>query len=176
AGLVPPMLEGVALGQSEREVRSARPEAVTRRVRTPPGEFWLEERLGNGAQALFAFGDEERVLQQVQVLSRIDPRGVGPHLTAMNEQYGRPTGVWRCSAQSAAGVPTLRFTWRKSHVSVQDIFLVHPGGVSITLYVAPTETIRQSLTIGGCRPVRSREDLDDLPFATPEMLQGREVQ
>ncbi len=171
--VVPEILEGVAIGMGIEELRAVRRAARGSDVERRAAERWFEETLSNGAQVLYGFTDDRLVM--LQVLSRIDPRGVGPHLTAMRERYGTPTGVYRCSAQSAAGVPTLRFLWRRSHLTVQDIFLIHAGGVSVTLYIAPTDRVAGSLQVAGCRPVRSREELGELPFATPEMLEGRET-
>ncbi len=173
--LVPAMLRGVLLGQSVDEVRGARASITRSTTARDPDMVWFEEMLGNGGQVLYGFEPRGPSLRMIQVMSRIDPRGVGPHLTAMKDTFGDPAGVMRCSAQSAAGVPTLRFLWRNGEVSLQDIFLVHPGGVSITLYVSDTDTIVESLRTGRCQAVRNREDLADLPFATPEMLQGREL-
>ncbi len=173
AEVVPEALAGARLGMTVAELRRARPHAVPSAVERRAAELWLEETLSNGAQALYGFNDDRMVM--LQVLSRIDPRGTGPHLTAMRELYGTPSGVFRCSAQSAAGVPTLRFLWRRNHLTVQDIFLIYAGGVSVTLYIAPTELVVGSLQVAGCRPVRSREELDELPFATPEMLEGRQT-
>ena len=166
----PPPLEGVALGMTEAEVRALRPNIQLKVDRAPgPGE-WFEERLSNGAQALYAFGDETGLLGQVQVLSLMPPEGMGPHLTALVERYGSPSGVWHCPATGRAGVPTRRFTWRMADVSIQDVILVHPGGVSVTLYIAPSEVIGQSLRLSSCRPVRDREEMADLPIARPEQL------
>jgi len=176
SGKMPAALEGVALGQPRAEVARLRPSIAPSDAQRADDFLWMEERLGNGAQILYAFHPPTDRLIQVQVLSHVPPRAVGPHLTAMNDRYGPPTGIWNCSAQSAAGVPTRRFTWREENVTVQDILLVHPGGVSLTLYVAPTEMIGASLQLGGCRPVTNREELSDLEVATPEQLQGREVQ
>ncbi|MEM9068209.1 MAG: hypothetical protein AAGE52_06870 [Myxococcota bacterium] len=171
--VVPRALAGAALGQREADLRRHRPQAAESRVARQAAERWLEERLPNGAQALYGFTNERLVM--IQVLSRIRPEGTAPHLTALQELYGTPTAVYRCPAESAAGVPTLRFLWRKNHITVQDIFLIHPGGVSVTLYIAPTEVIASSLQVAACRPVRSREELNELPIATPEMLEGRQT-
>lgn len=173
AQVIPEALAGARLGMTVAELRRARPQVAPSAVERRAAELWFEETLPNGAQALYGFNDGRMVM--LQVLSRIDPRGAGPHLTAMRELYGTPSGVYRCSAQSAAGVPTLRFLWRRNHLTVQDIFLIHAGGVSVTLYIAPTEFVVGSLQVAGCRPVRSRDELQELPFATPEMLEGRQV-
>lgn len=173
ASLMPDLLEGVELGQTLDEVERLRPEIEESTTARDDSLVWREERTPHGAQILYGFATPGRTLEMVQVLSRIDPRGVDPHLQAMKDRYGDAAGVMRCSAQSAAGVPTIRFLWRDEDVSLQDILLVHPGGVSLTLYVAGTDRIMESLRVANCRPVRSRDELNDIPIATPEMLQDR---
>lgn len=168
AGQFPPPLEGLALGMTEAELRTARPN-IQPKDEDRPGT-WFEEQLGNGAQVVYAIGEESGRLGQVQVLSMVPPEGIPPHLTALVERYGSPTGAWHCPSQSPAGVPTRRFTWRMEGIAIQDIILVHPGGVSITLYIAPAEVIGQSLQLSRCRPVSSREEMADLPVATREQL------
>lgn len=169
--LIPEALGGIALGQTMGEVRTARPGAQASPNQDAQKVF-LEERLGNGAQALYGFERRSGRLIQVQVLSLLpSAEAVAPHLVAMREQYGAPTGVWDCP--NTEGVPTRRFTWRKNRVSVADVFLVHPGGISLTLYIAPSETIGASLQMSGCQPVRSREQLENFPVATREQLGDR---
>jgi hypothetical protein len=100
-----------------------------------------------------------------------DAAALEPHLAAMTERYGSPTGVWRCP--DTGGVPTLRFTWRGNITTVSDVLLIHPGGVSVTLYIAPSERIHESLRRGACRPT-SREDLlASPPIAMPEQLRKK---
>lgn len=164
----PPPLEQLALGITEAELRALRPN-IQPKDEERPGT-WFEERLGNGAQAIYAIGDESGRLGQVQVLSMVPPEGIPPHLTALVERYGSPTGAWHCPSQSPAGVPTRRFTWRMDQIAIQDIILVHPGGVSITLYIAPADVIGQSLQLSRCRPVENREEMINLPVATEEQL------
>ncbi len=167
-GQFPPPLDQLALGITEAELRTLRPN-IQPKDEERPGT-WYEEQLGNGAQAIYAIGDESGRLGQVQVLSMVPPEGIPPHLTALVERYGSPTGAWHCPSQSAAGVPTRRFTWRMDRIAIQDIILVHPGGVSITLYIAPADVIGQSLQLSRCRPVSSREEMADLPVATQEQM------
>jgi len=167
-GQFPPPLEQLALGMTEAELRTFRPNIQPKEEERPG--TWFEERLGNGAQAIYAIGEESGRLGQVQVLSMVPPEGIPPHLTALVERYGSPTGAWHCPAASAAGVPTRRFTWRMEAIAVQDIILVHPGGVSITLYIAPAEVIGQSLQLSRCRPVENREEMANLPVATEDQL------
>jgi hypothetical protein len=171
---VPSMLRGVHLGMSTAELRRARP-AATPPTRALSGESRLEETLSNGAQVVYVFDASGDRLARLQVLSQIPVEGVPPHLQAMRDRYGDASAVLRCSERSAAGVPTLRFVWADERVALQDIFLVHPNGVSVTLYVSAADTLRDSLAAGGCAPVRSREELNDLAIATPEMLSPRVV-
>lgn len=172
ARFIPDALGGVRLGMSLADLRSARP-AATPPMRVTPGETRWEEELANRAKVVYGFGDDSAHLAMVQVLSQIPPEGVGPHLTAMQDRYGSATVVMRCSAQSAAGVPTLRFLWQGANVTLQDILLIHDGGVSLTLYVTSNAATAASLRAGGCAPVRSRDELDELQMATPEMLRER---
>jgi len=169
--VLPEPLAGAEIGMRERELRAARPSAQTDTAQRSAAQKWLLEHLASGSVALYGFNDDHLALIQVQ--SQIDPRGVGPHLTAMREEYGAPSGVYRCAP--VGGIGTLRFVWRKSHLSVQDIFLFHTGGVAVNLYVAPTDTIATSLQMSQCRPIRSRADLEDLPIATPELLREHEL-
>lgn len=167
--LMPPMLEGIGLGMNLDEIRGLRGDRLQPSRNREEGKIWMEEALGNGAQILLGFEATSRRLIQVQVLSRVPVEAIAPHLTAMSEQYGSPTGIWDCP--NTGGLPTRRFTWRKNHTTIADVFLVHPGGISITLYIAPTETIGGSLRMASCRPIQSREDLGNFPIATPEQVQ-----
>lgn len=174
-GRMPPGFEGIALGQRLAEVRSRRPRLQEASRERNDGFLWMEETLGNGAQVLFGFHPPSERLIQLQVLSRIPVAQLAPHMHAMNDHYGRPSGIWDCSAESEAGVPTRRFTWRGEDVSIQDVLLIHESGISLTLYVAPTELIGRSLQLNACQPLRSRDDLGHFPIATDEHLEGRTV-
>ncbi|MEZ4247776.1 MAG: hypothetical protein R3B99_06015 [Polyangiales bacterium] len=174
AEYVPGMLGEVRLGITRNALLQARPGA-TPPMRTGSGEPRLEESLPNGAQVVYVLDRAGERLARIQVLSQIPAEGVPPHLQAMRDQYGDPQVVLRCSEQSAAGVPTLRFVWGDERVAMQDIFLIHPRGVSVTLYVAGADALADSLRAGGCAPVRSREELDQLGVATPEMLAPRVI-
>lgn len=174
-GLMPPGFEGLALGQRLAEVRSRRPRLQEASRERNDGFLWMEETLANGAQVLFGFHPPSERLIQMQVLSRVPVAQLAPHMHAMNDHYGRPSGIWDCSAQSEAGVPTRRFTWRHEDVSVQDVLLIHESGISLTLYVAPTEIIGRSLQLNACSPLQSRDDLGHFPIATDEHLEGRTV-
>ena len=173
ATLIPEMLSGVELGMSLDELRAARPAArAPARPASDPTKMFLEEQLPNGANVMYGLERRSRRLLQVQVLSRMPAvEGIAPHLTAMNEQYGSPTGIWDCP--DTEGLPTRRFTWRRAVTTVSDVFLVHPGGVSVTLYIAPSEVIERSLRMSSCRPVRSREELETFPVATAEQIQAQ---
>lgn len=169
---VPGLLAGVRLGLPADALRRARPSAMPP-ARTTSNEPHWEESLPNGAQVVYVFDRSGDRLARLQVLSQVPAEGVAPHLQAMRDRYGDPTLVMRCTERSAAGVPTLRFVWGDERVVLQDIFLVHPSGVSVTLYLAPADTLADSLNAGGCLPVRSRDELDQLGVATPEMLSPR---
>lgn len=174
ADLMPDLLEGVHLGMPLEEVRRARPRIEANPTARDPAEPHLRmyaEQFPNGARAVYAFENPSQRLQRVQVLSLLpDARAIAPHLAAMNEQYGSPTGVWDCP--QTGGVPTRRFTWRHGETTVADIFLVYGGRVSVTLYIAPSEVIAQSLRRSGCHPVRDRSALERFPAADPEQLRN----
>ena len=53
-----------------------------------------------------------------------------------------------------------------------DVFLIYGERISLTLYIAPTETIQRSLALGNCRPV-ARENLDSFPVVSPETMRAR---
>jgi len=164
---MPPMLEGLGLGMTLDEVRHLRPQSQPHPTAREPGKLFLGERLRNGAEVVYGFEARSRRLLQIQIMSRMPVEGVGPHLAAMNEEYGRPTGIWDCP--QTGGVPTRRFTWRGSEVALADIFLVHPGGVSVTLYIAATETIGLSLRRSACHPVEG-DAIGTFPTATAEQI------
>lgn len=171
ASLMPELLEGVRLGLSRRGLQTARPEAsmVAGQDTGEEGLTMLEERFGNGARAAYLIDDDNDRLQRVQVMSMLPATShIGAHLTAMNEQYGTPTGVWDCP--DTGGVPTRRFTWRHGRTTIADIFLVYEGRVSVTLYIAPTGVIGASLQRARCRPV-SREQLNAFPVTEAAQLQ-----
>ena len=170
--LMPPLLEGIRLGMTKIEARRARPALTPNTAGADPAEPHLEsweERFENGARAVYVFERESELLQRVQVLSLLpDVRAIAPHLTAMNEQYGTPTGVWDCP--DTQGVPTRRFTWRHGNTTIADIFLIVGNRVSQTLYIAPTPVIHLSLRRAACRPLTDRDQLGNFPVASPEQL------
>jgi hypothetical protein len=170
--LMPDVLAGVGLGMTVEEVR-----ATGHRISPAPGRepspsehlTMYEERLPNGAQIMYGFGDTSGRLSQVQVMSLLPTTdAIAPHLQAMNERYGTPSAVFDCP--DTQGVPTRRFVWRESQTAVSDVFLLYNGRVSLTLYVASPDTIQRSLRLGNCVPV-PRERLDQFPTASPEQIQ-----
>tara|TARA_B100001750_G_scaffold216983_1_gene202012 strand:- start:631 stop:1344 length:714 start_codon:yes stop_codon:yes gene_type:complete len=169
AGKFPDPIADLALGMLETEVRALRPGMQPKTDAQGPGT-WYEERVSPDSQVLYAFGAESHRLGQVQVLSMVRPEGVGPQLTALIDRHGSPTGAWHCEGAGPNAIPTRRFTWHQGDVSLQQVILAHPRGVSTTLYIAPTEVIAQSLRMSACRPVRDRAEMADVPVATPEQL------
>lgn len=167
--LMPDLLEGVRLGITLAELQEVR-NVVPKQDAQGEVMDMYEEMLSSRSQVVYAVDGELDVLMRIQIMSSIPPRAVAPHLEAMVARYGAPTGIWNCPATGAGGIPMRRFTWRGSAVTVQDILLIHPGGVSQTLYIASTESIAASLRISHCARVRSREELDALPIATPEQM------
>ncbi len=169
--LMPRLIAGVAIGMDENELRHVRPHLQAAHAAHEPGKDWLEETLANGAQILYSLDQHSHRVLQVQVLSVLPSHdAITPHLAAMNDTYGTPTGVWDCPASD--GLTTRRFTWRKNLASLMDVFLIYGDRVSLTLYIAPTETIANSLALSRCRPV-ARENLDSFPLANPAAMRSR---
>lgn len=168
--LMPELLSGVRLGIPLAELREARSSIVPKQDASGEVMDMYEEMLSGRSQVVYAVDGELDVLMRIQIMSSIPPQGVGPHLEAMIARYGAPTGIWNCPATGAGGVPMRRFTWQGSAVTIQDILLIHPAGISQTLYIASTESIAASLRIAHCARVTSREELDELPIATPEQM------
>ena len=166
--LLPDVVEGAALGLTLDEVRAARPGLAP--ARADRGELLMfEERLPNGGQAMYGFDRPSGRLVQVQILSLLPTTAaISPHLAAMRDRYGTPTGVWDCPI--TGGVPTRRFTWRGSQTTVSDVFLIYGERVSQTLYIATTEQIGRSLRMAGCAPV-SGDRIAEFPVASPEQIQ-----
>jgi hypothetical protein len=169
--LMPAMLRPVALGMTRDEVRALRAPRITPSANTGHPLMLMEERLANGGQVVYGFARAApNHLLQVQVLSILPTRhAIAPHLAAMNEQYGTPTGVWDCP--TTGDVPTRRFTWRRSYSAVSDVFLVYGDRVSLTLYIATSEQIGRSLAMASCTAV-TRESLERFPVATQEQLEA----
>jgi hypothetical protein len=172
AGAMPEMLAGIALGQTVEEVRAARPPNAVRvsTSRSDPNLRLFEEHLPNGAEIMYGFDLATRTLAQVQVLSLLPTLdGLTPHLAAMNERYGSPTGIWDCPR--TGDLPTRRFTWRRSHTTIADVMLIYGDRISLTLYIATSDAMGVSLQRSGCHPA-SVEDLDRFPTASPERVQA----
>jgi hypothetical protein len=170
---MPDIIEGVALGMTLGEIRSARAPRITPArgaSSAQQGELLMyEERLPNGGQVMYGFDRPSQRLVQVQLLSLLPtPEAVAPHLAAMTERYGTPDGIWDCP--TTGGVPTRRFTWRGSQVTVSDVFLIYGERVSVTLYIATTEQIGRSLRMASCRPVPA-ERIGEFPVASAEQMQ-----
>lgn len=166
---MPDLVRGIALAMPLEEVRALRP-------RMEPGEdsggelLTFTERVSSGVEIVYGFQPTTRRLEQVQILSLLPViDAIAPHLAAMNDTYGPPTGVWDCP--QTGGVPTRRFTWRGSQVTIADVFLLYGGRVSQTLYVATTDAIGRSLQRSACVPV-PQERIAEFPTATREQVQG----
>jgi len=175
--LMPELLDGLALGMPIERVQQLRPRAqrnaATASNPQTPGLTFLEEDLRGGARAVYGFEVDSRRLQRVQILSLLPTQdAIAPHLAAMNERYGSPTGIWTCP--NTGGVPTRRFTWRHGRTTISDIFLVYGGRVSQTLYIAPSGVALVSLRRAGCRPVQNREEAQTFPVTTPEQMMDSE--
>lgn len=166
--LIPPALDGVALGITDDELRARRPSASASRTAGDRDKVYYEENLPNGAQILYGVDRHARRLMQIQILSLLpSTEAISPHLTSMNDTYGSPTGVWDCP--DTEGVPTRRFTWRRSLSTVMDVFLVFRGRVSLTLYIAPNEFIGASLARSHCHPTPPAE-FGAFPVATDQQM------
>lgn len=174
SGLIPSALEGVRLGQTLEEVRRARTgvsqEPIEQQGLNEPGMVMHEEELANGARVVYAFERNSGHLQRLQMLSLLpSTEAIAPHLAAMNDQYGTPTGIYDCP--NTGGVPTRRFTWRHGETTVSDVFLVYGGRVSVTLYIAPNAIILRSLRMAGCRPVGA-DQIGQFPVTSPDQMMG----
>lgn len=166
------VLDGVALGDTLSEVRAARPQGAVEpaRAHSDPGFRLFQEQLANGAQVIYAFDEESDRLARVQMLSLLEGgEGFGPHLAALTERYGAPTGIWDCTDDT--GLSTRRFTWRREHVALADVMLIYGARISLTFYVTTNEQMARSLRRSGCSPT-SRERLDEFPIMTPEQIQA----
>lgn len=171
AAAMPDLLEGVALGQSADEVRSARPPRALApsTSHSDPGLSLYEEHLPNGAEIMYGFDAEDGTLVQVQVLSLLPTvDALAPHLAAMNERYGSPTGIWDCPL--TGDLPTRRFTWRRSHTTIADVMLIYGDRVSLTLYISTSDAMGLSLRRSHCQPTPA-DQIDHFPTARPEQVQ-----
>ena len=93
---------------------------------------------------------------------------IAPHLAAMNDQFGAPTGIWDC--RDAGGIATRRFTWRRSHVGLADILLVYGDRISVTIYVTTNEQMTSSLERARCAPTPA-DRIDQFPTSSPVEIQ-----
>ena len=168
ADLMPAPLEGLALGMTLAEVQAART-LQPKLGQADPEKVFFEETLDSGASVVFGFVRETETLAQVQVLSVINsPEAFRGHFLAMVDRYGRPTSLWDCPGGD--GLPTRRFGWERSRTAISDIMLIYGDRISLTLYIAPLETMGESLRKAACRPVQNEAQLMDFPVATPEAL------
>lgn len=166
------VLDGVALGDTISEVRAARPQGAVEpaRAHADPGFRLYQEQLANGAQVIYAFDEGTDRLARVQMLSLLEGAdGFGPHLAALTERYGTPTGIWDCTDDT--GLSTRRFTWRREHVALADVMLIYGARISLTFYVTTNEQMARSLRRSGCSPT-PRERLEQFPIMTPEQIQA----
>ncbi len=171
---MPDELEEVRLGMPEaslRRLRSRLRPDVAKRRSTPEPYRWLVEPSEHGGEVRYAIFLSSPRLVRIQVLSRLPHLpALQAHLAAMNDRYGSASGVWRCD--TGDGVPTLRFTWRGHRVALADILLIHPGGISVTLDIAPATLIERSLRLGGCRPATPKDLNAPPPMADPAALRS----
>ncbi len=164
-------LPGVELGSDVDAVRAARPSGAVlpSTSRTDPGFVLYQEDLPNGAQVMYAFDEDSGRLDRVQVLSMIDDvEGLAPHLAAMHDRYGSPSGIWDC--RDEGGIATRRFTWRHAHVGLADIVLLYGSRISLTLYVTTNEQMTRSLQRAHCHPM-DPDALEQFPASSPEDIQ-----
>lgn len=167
--LMPEVVQGVALGMGMDEVRRVRGARMVPSGQRSGSLTMFEERLHNGGQVMYGFDLSAQRLVQVQLLSLLPTvDAISPHLAAMHERYGTPTGIWDCP--TTGGVPTRRFTWRRSETTVSDVFLIYGDRVSITLYVATSDEMGRSLQMASCTPV-TRARLAEFPIASAEQME-----
>ncbi len=168
-GLMPDVVGNVALGFTMAQVREARGARLGPAPTSAMGLVMLEERLENGGQVMYGFERGGQRLVQVQILSMLPSAdAIAPHLAAMNDTYGRPTGIWDCP--TTGGVPTRRFTWRRAHTTVSDVFLVYGDRISLTFYIATSDQIGLSLRMASCTPVPV-DGIAEFPVATAEQME-----
>ncbi|MGF1466400.1 MAG: hypothetical protein ACFCGT_09710 [Sandaracinaceae bacterium] len=153
---MPELLEGVEIGMAAEDLAAARPDASRTDGEVDPEapelEQW-EERLENGSRVVYAVDGETERLARVQVLSQLpQPEALQPHLAAMTRAYGAPSGIWECRGDD--GISSFRFTWRGEQLSMADIVLAVPPRPAVTLYLAPTSVMAQSLERARCRAMQ----------------------
>jgi hypothetical protein len=129
--------------------------------------------LPGGRRMVALFGRDDARLKRVQLLGTLPgPQALGPHLQALNDTYGRPSGSWDCPVTGQHPLPTRRFTWRGEHVVLVAILLVVGDRVSTTLDVAEIDRVAASLRRSRCHPTAS-EDLGEIPRADPRVIQAQ---
>jgi hypothetical protein len=162
--LMPEGYEQVFLGMSLQDLRAERRRIQRENEARPDGQqLWAEDD-PSGARVVYLVSTRG-LLTQVQFMSRIDGTdGLAPHFAALNQRYGRPTGIWDCP-ESADSSPVRRFTWRREGASVMEAVLIHGQSVSLTLIVSPTEDVGAALQRARCEPVRTPEQLQRFPVA-----------
>jgi hypothetical protein len=174
ARLLGDVLPGVELGTDVDAVRVSRPAIARSDAHGDPGFDLYDEQMPNGAQVVYAFEARSGRLERVQLLSQLDGiEGIAPHLAAMHERYGAPTGVWDCTDEG--GLRTRRFTWRGSHLGLADVVLLYGTSVSLTLYATTNEQMQRSLQRAGCVPTPP-DAIDRFPTAAPEQIQEAQRQ
>jgi hypothetical protein len=169
---IPDVIHGVTLAMTLEEVRAARPDANVHAstAHHDEGLHFFEEDLPNGARVMYGFDDETDRLAQIQILSLVPTvNAITPHLAAMHERYGPPTGVWDCEPEGA--LPTRRFSWRRERVAIADVLLVYGDRVSITLYVTTPERMGASIYRSSCHPTPT-DQIERFPTASPEQVQA----
>ena len=130
--------------------------------------------LPNGARVMYGLDDDSDRLVQVQILSLVPSvQAIAPHLAAMHERYGPPTGIWDCEPEG--GLPTRRFSWRRERVAIADVLLVYGDRVSITLYVTTPERMGASIYRSSCRPTPT-DQVERFPTASPEQVQAAQAE
>ena len=169
ARLLGDVLPGVELGTDIAAVRSVRPSVAPSTSRVDAGFELYGEQLSNGAQVMYAFDASTHLLERVQLLSQLQSiDGIAPHLTAMHDRYGAPTGIWDCTDEGS--IRTRRFTWRGSHLGMADIVLLYGERVSLTLYVTTNTQMGRSLQRAGCT-LTPADQIDHFPTAAPAQIQ-----
>jgi hypothetical protein len=174
AALLRDVLPGVELGTDLEAVHAVRPTIAPSDSRVDSGLELYDERLENGAQAIYAFSARSHRLERVQVLSTFEGiDGIAPHLAALHDRYGTPTGIWDCTDEG--GIRTRRFTWRGSHLGLADVVLLYGSRVSLTLYVTTNEQMARSLQRAGCVPTPP-DQIDHFPTAAPAQIERARIE
>jgi hypothetical protein len=160
--------ESVFVSMPIDALRRARPNVrrdTSAEGQRPGGPEVWEEDDPSGARVIYLLSPRVRLLTQVQFASNLDTTaGIAPHLAALRQRYGSPTGVWDCPETTEASA-VRRFTWRREGSSLMEAVLIHGATVALTLVIAPNDDIARALTRSRCEPVRSQEALERFPIA-----------